>query len=139
MTTSRRLHKATNINPKMIRNHANLYMSITSQPFVRFTCFNFWLAALDLLYHFIIFDNPDCHTKGRLGWHQPSQAFFWYDTRYKISPVKTTEYNFYRRCYTKRKLRWAGDSQDIFLGMKFFLRLVFARHGSDGFNGKDLL
>ena len=27
-------------------------MAITSQPFVRFTCLNFWLAALDFLYHY---------------------------------------------------------------------------------------
>ena len=23
-----------------------------------------------------------CHNKRRLGWHQPTQAFFWYDTHY---------------------------------------------------------
>ncbi len=28
-------------------------MAITSKPFVQFTCFNFWLAALDSLHHFI--------------------------------------------------------------------------------------
>ncbi len=28
-------------------------MAITSQPFIRFTSFNFWLVALDSLYHFM--------------------------------------------------------------------------------------
>ena len=46
--------------------------------------------ALDL-YH--------SHTKRRLAtwlalsWHQPSNAFFWYDTGNKIQSVKMTEYN----------------------------------------------
>ncbi len=26
-------------------------MAITSQPFIRFTSFNFWLVALEFLYH----------------------------------------------------------------------------------------
>ena len=29
-------------------------------------------------------DPCHCHTKRRLGWHQPTKAFFWYDTYYRI-------------------------------------------------------
>ncbi len=28
-------------------------MAITSQPYIQFTSFNFWLVALDFLYHFL--------------------------------------------------------------------------------------
>ncbi len=32
----------------------------------------------------VFLDLCHCHTKRRLGWHQTSQVFFWYETDYKI-------------------------------------------------------
>ncbi len=31
-----------------------------------------------------LYDLCPCHTKRGPSWHQPSQAFFWYDTHYRI-------------------------------------------------------
>ena len=36
-------------------------MAITSQPFVRFTSFNFWVAALEVLYHSTPIAGPQTH------------------------------------------------------------------------------
>ncbi len=34
-----------------------------------------------------------CHAKRRQGWHQPSQAYFWYNIDYELYFIRTTEYN----------------------------------------------
>ena len=36
-------------------------MAITLQPIVRFTSFNFWVTALDVLYHLTLTAGPQTH------------------------------------------------------------------------------
>ena len=52
-----------------------------------------------------------CHTKSELGWHQPSQAFFWHETNYRIDYILWEDniVQFYSQCYTTRRFGWAGD------------------------------
>ncbi len=61
-------------------------------------------------FHFLVFrDNIYCwcHTKRRLGWHQPSRAFFWYDTDNIICEDKIS---INGQCYgIYANLEWTQD------------------------------
>ena len=60
------------------------------------------------------YDTCCCNSKQRLGWHQPSQAFFWYDAYYKILSVKTTEYNSVVSVIPKEGLAGTGPPKPTF-------------------------